>query len=206
MENDIPAVNPPDQKSAGIQGIKKQLVAIGILLIIAAVGLILFFALREPAKEIINTPVNKISMILTSPAFKNNSIIPAKFTCDGTNVNPPLKFFAVPDNTITLVLIVDDPDAPSGNWTHWLAWNIDPTTQTIEEGVAPPGAIQGRNDFSANSYGGPCPPTGTHHYQFKLYALDIVLNLPPHSGKEDLTNAMQGHVLAEAKLVGLYSK
>lgn len=206
MENIFPVTNPPVQESAGIKKNMKQLVAICILLILTAIGLILFSILKKPAIVPENISINKISMILTSPAFKNDTIIPAKYTCDGTNVNPPLKFFAVPENTVSLVLIVDDPDAPSGNWTHWLLWNIDPSAQSIEEGIAPAGAVQGLTDFSANSYGGPCPPSGNHHYNFKLYALDTALNLPPHSGKEDLTNAMQGHVLAEAKLTGLYSR
>jgi len=145
-------------------------------------------------------------MKIISPAFKNNQMIPQKYTCDGENINPPLQISEVPTNTQSLVLIVDDPDAPGGDWVHWLVWNINPETKIIAENELPQGAIQGRNDFGKQNYGGPCPPSGTHHYQFKIYALDISLNLPPNSRKKDLENSLQGHTLDKDTLIGLYQR
>lgn len=135
-------------------------------------------------------------MKLTSPAFQNNAVIPARYTCDGENVNPPLTISEVPAGTQSLALIVHDPDAPRGNWTHWLLWNIDPATTSIAENSVPAGAVQGVTDFGSAAWGGPCPPSGTHRYIFTLYALDAKLDL----------SAMQGHILEEAELVGNYQR
>jgi Raf kinase inhibitor-like YbhB/YbcL family protein len=139
-----------------------------------------------------------------SAAFENNKLIPAKYTCDGDDVNPPLTIEGVPEGTKTLALIVDDPDAPMGTWDHWIVWNIPATTSKIAENTVP--GTEGMNDFRKRSYGGPCPPSGTHRYFFKVYALDVKLDLSPTSRKRDVEKAMQGHVLAKGELVGLYRR
>ena len=142
-------------------------------------------------------------LTITSPAFENNKSIPSKYTCDGNDVNPALNIEGIPDETKSLVLIVDDPDAPMGTWDHWIVWNIPPTNK-IEENSVP--GTEGLNDFRKHSYGGPCPPSGTHRYFFKVYALDTKLDLDPNSRKEDVEKAMKNHILAKGELVGLYSR
>ena len=141
---------------------------------------------------------------VTSPAFENNKLIPAKYTCDGDDVNPPLTIEGIPEGTKTLALIVDDPDCPTGTWDHWIVWNIPATASKIEENTIP--GTEGMNDFRRRSYGGPCPPSGTHRYFFKVYALDAKLDLSPTSRKRDVEKAMQDHVLAKGELVGLYRR
>jgi Raf kinase inhibitor-like YbhB/YbcL family protein len=143
---------------------------------------------------------------LSSLAFKHKSSIPAKYTCDGADVNPPLGIENVPAVAKTLALIVDDPDAPGGIWVHWVVWNIGPDTRTIEERSVPAGASEGVNDFRKPAYGGPCPPSGTHRYFFKLYALDTSLALAKNASKRDLEQAMKGHIVAQAELIGLYRR
>lgn len=145
-------------------------------------------------------------MKISSSAFQNNSAIPAKYTCDGMDINPPLKFEGVQSGAKSLALIVDDPDAPRGTWVHWVVWNIDPKTTEIKENSVPPGAEQGVTDFKRNDYGGPCPPSGTHRYFFKLYALDSLLALPVRSDKAALEKTMQRHVVDKAEIVGLYRR
>lgn len=145
-------------------------------------------------------------MKISSTAFTHNGQIPKKYTCDSSDINPPLKFEGVPANAKSLALIVDDPDAPGGTWVHWVVWNIAPKTTEIKENSALKGAMQGMNDFRKHDYGGPCPPSGTHRYFFKLYALDAVLNISATAGKTALESAIKGHVLAEAQLVGLYER
>ena len=146
------------------------------------------------------------NMKLTSSVFLNNQNIPAKYSCDGVNVNPPLTLSDVPNNAKSLVLIMDDPDAPMGTWIHWTVWNIDPKTSEIAENSVPSQAIEGKTSSGKSGYGGPCPPSGTHRYFFKLYALDIALSLPQSTTKEDLEKAMTGHTLEQAELVGLYNR
>ncbi len=143
---------------------------------------------------------------ITSSAFQNNGNIPRQYTCDGTDINPPLMIANCPQGTKSIALICDDPDAPVGTWVHWVIWNIDPGVKEIKENTVPQGAVQGINDFRKHSYGGPCPPSGTHRYFFKVYALDMMLNISPNSTKADLEMAMKGHVLAEGQLVGLYKR
>ncbi len=140
---------------------------------------------------------------ITSPAFENRGLIPSKYTCDGDDVNPPLRIEGVPENTESLVLIVDDPDAPIGTWDHWIVWNIPPAEKIEEDSV--PG-IEGLNDFRRNSYGGPCPPSGKHRYFFKVYALDTKLDLRPKSRKKDVERAMKGHTIAQGEIIGLYRR
>ncbi len=143
---------------------------------------------------------------ISSQAFVHNGYIPARYTCDGNDVNPPLEIANVPAEAKSLALIVDDPDAPVGMWVHWVAWNIDPATREIGEDSVPRSAMQGKNDWKRSSYGGPCPPSGVHRYFFKLYALDTRLNLGAGTTKKDLEKAMQGHILASTELIGLYKR
>lgn len=150
-------------------------------------------------------------MQLQSPAFANGGAIPAKYTCDGEDISPPLAWGAVPQGTKTLALICDDPDAPSKTWVHWVLFDLPPEPATLPEHVPaaktlPNGARQGTNDFSRIGYGGPCPPSGTHRYHFKLYALDKILVLPPSTTKEQLLKAIEGHVLDQGELLGRYQR
>jgi Raf kinase inhibitor-like YbhB/YbcL family protein len=145
-------------------------------------------------------------MQIKSPVFDNNDSIPRKYTCDGEDISPPLQLLNVLDNTASLTLIVDDPDAPHKTWVHWLLWNISPSIVRLEEGSEPKDAVQGENDFGKESYGGPCPPSGIHRYFFKLYALDKVLELGSGSTKSELLAVMEGHKLAYAELIGRYSR
>jgi len=155
----------------------------------------------------IGKEVTKMSGLkMTSPVFENNGNIPKKYTCDGKDVNPPLLIENVLANTKSLALIVDDPDAPRGTWVHWVVWNIDPQTGEIKEDSVPKNAKQGMNDFRKRDYGGPCPPSGTHRYFFKLYALDTVLNIGQDATKADLEKAMKGHIFEEVSLIGLYKR
>lgn len=145
---------------------------------------------------------NKDSMKITSSAFQDHGNIPSQYTCDGANINPPLTIAGVPEKAQSLVLIVDDPDAPKGTWVHWVVWNIPPSTTEITENSVP--GIQGMTNFGKNEYGGPCPPSGTHRYFFKLYALDKKLNLGSKATKKDVERGMKQHVIGQAELVGLY--
>ncbi|MGD0230200.1 MAG: YbhB/YbcL family Raf kinase inhibitor-like protein [Syntrophorhabdales bacterium] len=143
-------------------------------------------------------------MRISSPAFTENSKIPKQYTCDGQDVSPPLTITGVPEGVASLALIVDDPDAPVGTWVHWVVWGINPATREIKEGSLPKGAVQGINSFRKNDYGGPCPPSGSHRYFFKLYALDKAVILDPHATKADLERTMKGHIVAQAETMGRY--
>jgi len=145
-------------------------------------------------------------MKITSSAFSNNEKIPVKYTCDGENVNPPLQFLDVPENTKSLVLIVDDPDASSKTWVHWVVYNISKDVTEAEEDSIPEGSIEGMTDFGRAGYGGPCPSSGTHRYFFKLYALDIVLDLPQNATKQMVEEKMRDYILDKVELVGFYSR
>jgi Raf kinase inhibitor-like YbhB/YbcL family protein len=182
--------------------------AIGKYLIIIFLVLIFltFFFFKRSKKEISLLETLPKIMKISSPAFEENSKIPEKYTCDGENVNPPLKIEGIPKEAKSLVLIVDDPDAPMGTFLHWLVWNIPPETNLIEENSLPEGAVQGKNDFGKENYGGPCPPFGTHRYFFKLYALDKKLDLPIGSKLKEVEEAMKGHILDQAQLIGLYQR
>ncbi len=143
-------------------------------------------------------------MKISSTAFVENNLIPEKFTCKGKNINPDLNFQQIPPIAKSLSLIMDDPDAPSGTFIHWVVYNMPPETSGISEGSTPPG-IQGKNSAGENKYIGPCPPSGTHRYFFKLYALDTTLPATIQS-KDDLTKAMVGHILIETELIGKFAK
>jgi len=146
------------------------------------------------------------NFVLRSSAFENNSNIPSKYTCDGQDINPPLSISGIPENAQGLILIVEDPDAPMGTFCHWTMWNISPQVTEISENSVPEGATEGQTDFGKTGYGGPCPPSGTHRYFFKLYALDVKLDLNEGAGKTEVERAMEGHVLGGAELIGLYSR
>ena len=147
----------------------------------------------------------EIDMQLTSPSFDHNSMFPLEFTCQGKDINPELNISGIPEETKSLALIMDDPDAPMGMWVHWVVFDISPITMRIKKNSIP--GKQGINDFQRLNYGGPCPPSGTHRYFFKLYALDTLLNLKEGMiKKQDLEKAMEGHLLAQAELIGLYKK
>lgn len=156
-----------------------------------------------------------MALDLTSTAFTHGGEIPAKYTCEGKDISPPLAWQGVPTGTKSLVLIVDDPDAPDPaapkmTWVHWVVFNLPHGDTGLPEGAgatAPPkGAVSGLNDWKRNGYGGPCPPIGRHRYFHKLYALDEVLSLGAGATKADVEAAMRGHVLATAELVGTYQK
>ncbi|MCL5773692.1 MAG: YbhB/YbcL family Raf kinase inhibitor-like protein [Firmicutes bacterium] len=145
------------------------------------------------------------SMKITSSAFNNQEQIPPKYTADGRNVNPPLSISGVPKSAKNLVLIINDPDAPAGTWTHWTVWNINPAVKEIAENSVPSGAVEGKTSFGKPGYGGPAPPSGTHRYFFKLYALDTKLDIYADASPEELFKAMEGHILDYSELIGIYS-
>lgn len=188
--------------------------AVIIVLFVVLAGAVAFFLLwnrggnSEPTGPSADlTPrLNNPNMIIASAAFERNGSIPAKYTCDGENISPPLTFSGVPEETKSLALIVDDPDATRGTWVHWTMWNIVPKTINIAPDSTPPGTVEGKTSFGKPGYGGPCPPSGTHRYFFKLYALDANLNLDEKAEKQDLESAMAGHVLGQAELMGTYGK
>ena len=137
--------------------------------------------------------------------FRNNERIPEKYTCDGENISPPLRFLDVPKNAKSLALIVEDPDSPSKVWVHWILWNLRPDIEKMDtDGI--PDSDEGLNDFGRCGYKGPCPGSGVHRYQFKLYALDNILNLSSGSTKNEFEAAISGHVIDKAILTGLYSR
>lgn len=149
----------------------------------------------------IEKPPKIKQMSISSPAFAAGEMIPSHYTCDGKNVNPPLDIADIPANTVSLALIVDDPDSPAGTWVHWVSWNI-PVVTRLEENHVP--GNEGLNDFQGHHYSGPCPPSGTHRYFFKVYALDTVLQLSVFTTKTQLEKALSGHILGYGELMGLY--
>jgi Raf kinase inhibitor-like YbhB/YbcL family protein len=144
-------------------------------------------------------------MEIISPVFRDGGVIPPPYTCAGQNVNPPLNFLNVPPKTQSLVLIMHDPDAPGGDYLHWLVWDIPPHTESIAVNGLPVGAFQGVNGSGKIGYMGPCPPSGTHRYFFDLYALDTTLDLPSGSDLKDVVKAQAGHVLDHCELIGLFA-
>jgi len=183
---------------------KKGIVFLAVILLISAISVI---SVKRNGKKT-NTPKapSNNMLSLTSGQFLQNGRIPKKFTCDGVNINPPLFIKDIPADSKSLVLIVDDPDASLGTWTHWLVWNIDPKGRILRENSVPAGAIVGKNDFGKTGYGGPCPPNGIHRYFFKVFALDVQLDLPEGSGRKTLENDMKGHIIDNSELIGLYSR
>lgn len=147
-----------------------------------------------------------MDLTLRSTAFQHGEMIPRIHTCQGEDLSPPLSIAGVPAGARGLALIVDDPDAPNGTWDHWIVYDISPGTATIPENSVPPGARVGNNGWDKREWGGPCPPGGRHRYRFKLYALDAQLDLAEGANSQELEAAMEGHILADALLVGFYEK
>ncbi len=148
---------------------------------------------------------------ITSTAFEDGGLIPARYTCDGTDISPPLRWETVPEGTKTIALICDDPDAPMGTWVHWVLFNLPAETGDLaenipSEGTLPNQAQQGTSDFGRIGYGGPCPPSGTHRYFFKIYALDTQIELAAGADKRQLLKAIEGHILAQGQLIGKYKR
>jgi hypothetical protein len=157
------------------------------------------------------TQTEIVTIEITSPAFKDGGTIPQQYTCEGAGISPPLNWGAVPDGTRSLALIVDDPDGAAGTFAHWVLYDLPADVQGLPENLPPDktfpvGGEQGVNDFDVLGYRGPCPPSGTHRYFFKVYALDTKTNLPPGETKERLLDAMEGHVLAQGQIMGRYRR
>ena len=177
------------------------------ILILGAVGLAIITTGDDNFADLnnfFNPPVS--GMKITSSAFSNHQAIPTTFTCNGDNTNPPLQFSDIPSQAKSLVLLVEDPDAPQPNWLHWLVYNIPPQTTSIAQNSLPDQATQGTNDFDTTRYQGPCPPLGQHRYNFKLYALDQATSFPPGSTRQAIESAIDGHVIATAELIGIYQR
>ena len=155
---------------------------------------------------IVSLAAGGVKMKITSSSFQEGGDIPSKFSRDGQDINPALRIEGTPSNAKSLLLIMDDPDAPVGLFTHWLVWNIDPKTTEIAEKSVPKGAVQGTNDYPALGYGGPQPPSGTHRYYFKIFALDQTLDLKTGAKRAEVDAAMRGHVTAQGELMGRYSR
>ncbi len=167
----------------------------------------LFFTSNQCKKKS-DMPAN---IIIKSNSFLDGGMIPSKYTCDGANVSPNLSWDNVPESTKSFVLICEDPDAPMGTFTHWIMYDIPSSVRELPENlpkdkVLPNGAKQGMTDFKKVGYGGPCPPSGTHRYYFKLFALDTLLSLEPGVKKETLIKAMEGHIIARGEIMGKYSR
>src|SRR5438309_11717707 len=164
-----------------------------------------------PAEKHSEPGSEKMSIKITSTAFADGEMMPKQYTCDGANVSPPLFWSGVPASAKALALICDDPDAPGKTWVHWVVYDLPASLSSLTENIATTaeltdGGTQGANDFKKIGYGGPCPPSGTHRYYFKLYALDAELDLKPGAMKSDLLKAMEGHVVAQGQLMGTYRR
>ncbi len=171
--------------------------------------IVLIFIFKMNNKPMNNDKENKAGqkhMTIESDVFVNNGKIPVLYTCNGGGTQPPLKISDVPQKVKSLALIVDDPDAPNGDFVHWVVWNLSPKTLTIEKSIVPEGAVEGYTSLNKSGFVPPCPPSGVHHYNFKLYALDAILSIPNSSNKSDLIKAMDKHIVDSATLVGLYGK
>lgn len=172
-----------------------------ILSLFLAAGLTNF----SSAQVVPPAPPNHMLRI-TSPVFNEGERIPIKYSCEGSNASPALEIFGIPPETVSLALIMDDPDAPAGTFTHWVVFNMKPDTTRIEENSLPAVADLGLNSANKLDYVGPCPPSGTHHYYFKVYALDKVLDLPAGASRSDVEQAMAGHIIDQGQLMGLFSR
>ncbi|OGD29924.1 hypothetical protein A3A18_00920 [Candidatus Azambacteria bacterium RIFCSPLOWO2_01_FULL_44_84] len=183
---------------------KAVFLVIFIALVLLAVGVYFFIEKPEQINQFFTSKID--IMTITSPSFENSRFIPSIFSCDGSNISPAFAIAEVPKDAKSLALIVNDPDAPSGNFIHWIMWNIDSNTKNIRQESTPTGAMEGTNSAGYVGYAGPCPPSGTHHYVFKLYALDTLLELESATTESALKRAIVGHILAEAELIGLYGR
>ena len=171
------------------------------------------FAIARTVNKLIprQQEVEKMEIKITSSVFEDGGLIPSKYTCDGADVSPPLQWDSVPEGTKSIALICDDPDAPMGTWVHWVLFNLPAETKELAENIPPDrtlpnGAKQGTSDFGRIGYGGPCPPSGTHRYFFKIYALDAEVGLEAGASKSQLLGAMEGHILTQGQLIGKYRR
>ena len=190
---------------------KQNLILSVTIIVLILVGLILFRTSSESIQSNESTDNSSLTqpqtdMMIQSTKFAHNGSIPSVYTCDGPNTNPPLSFETIPAGTKSLALIMDDPDAPNGTWTHWVLWNIAPESIHIPDDFVPEGAVQGITSFGSAGYGGPCPPSGEHRYFFRLYALDTILDIDANTDADGLRKAIKGSILEEAELVGKYEK
>jgi Raf kinase inhibitor-like YbhB/YbcL family protein len=188
--------------------LKRRLAPAAIGLAAMAAGTLL--SCRNEENDMAKT-MEVTKMQVTSTAFNDGGMIPQQYTCDGQDKSPPLNWGEAPDKTRSFALIADDPDAPGGTFVHWVLYGLPAEVHELPEGVPdnetlPSGARQGVTGFGAVGYGGPCPPSGTHRYFFKVYALDTELSLPPGRSKADLLKAMEGHVLAQGQIMGKYKR
>ena len=173
--------------------------------------IVMIISLQQIYNKLMAQIEGEKSMELTSTAFTEGGMIPEKYTCDDMDISPPLAWGNIPEGTKSLALICDDPDAPMGIWVHWVLYNLPPELKELPEAIPvqrilPDGSRQGVTDFRKVGYGGPCPPGGTHRYYFKLYALNIMLELQGDPTKSDLEAAMQGHILGQCQLMGRYKR
>lgn len=185
---------------------RRLALAIGLFVTIATL-LIIFRQTVQKRSSNLDTGSPATNFSLTSPAFANNKPIPVSYTCKGQNNQPPLNISSIPQGAKSLALIMRDPDAVSGEWTHWLLWNINPSLKELAENSTPIGSTAGTTSFDKPGYGGPCPPAGTgvHRYIFDLYALDTTLNLPASADRGQLDKAIKNHQLGHAELIGSFS-
>lgn len=176
-----------------------------LILIIVVLALVFVFKQKNAGQKEDFGKIKEGNMKLTT-VFANNESIPSKYTCDGQDAAPELNISDIPSDAKSLVLIVDDPDAPMGTWVHWLLYNIPVTITKLDAKNLPKEAEQGMTDFGRIGWGGPCPPSGTHRYFFKLYAVDKVLDLPAGATKSQLEQAIKDHIIEKAELIGLYKR
>ncbi|MCL5438773.1 MAG: YbhB/YbcL family Raf kinase inhibitor-like protein [Patescibacteria group bacterium] len=185
----------------------KRVILIGVFLLLIFVILLIvkfYFGsiINKESSETQN--LQKTNMKITSPAFQDNSNLPVQYSCDGRGINPPLVISDVPQNTKSFVLFVEDPDAPSGTFTHWVVYDINPSVREIQENSTSKGAYEGKTSIGNAGYVAPCPPSGAHHYVFKLFALDTMLNLKSAPRRSEIEKAMTGHIIDQAQIIGLY--
>lgn len=178
---------------------KKAFLIIGLIIIFVAA----FYLKKVAIFELSSMKEGKMKL---TTVFEHNGNIPSEYTCDGKDLAPLLTISDVPESAKELVLIVDDPDAPMGTWVHWVLYNIPISTRQIDAKNLPAGAKEGITDFGRIGWGGPCPPSGTHRYFFKLYAIDKNLDLPPAQTKEQIEQAIKGHIIEKTELIGLYKR
>jgi hypothetical protein len=187
---------------------KKLVLFLGVFALVFVLGLAFYLpqVVKKKGSKITKEIKVPGKMQISSTAFGNKEEIPKKYTCQGINTSPPLVIEDVPEQTQSLVLIVDDPDAPLATFTHWLVFNLDPKIKEIKEGELPAGALQGTNDFGQVFYGGPCPPSGRHRYFFRLYALDSILSVKEGTGRAELEKEMADHIIESTEFFGTYQK
>ena len=185
---------------------KKYSFYIAIIIGVVIIAGILLYK-KSPAQPNNDNPISESNMIIRSLGFENKGEIPSKYTCDGENTSPAMIFSEVPEDTVSLTLISHDPDASAkGGWTHWVVINMPPNVGRIPANGKPSQGLETATSFGTPGYGGPCPPSGSHRYYFRLYALDTMLDLDESATKEDVEEAMKGHIIAETELMGRYQK